>query len=195
MYVLTIDQHASGRGGDRVPHLLRAFDAAADIRPVLRAERTVGDEVQVVLAEAAEVAAVVETACRQRGWAVGIGTGTVEAPLPASTRSARGSAFAAARRAVERAKTAPGRIAVVGPADSGAARRAESALWLLTAVEGRRTDRGWQVVDAMRAAVSQREVAHTLGVSVQAVSQVLRAAGWAEAERGRELATWLLEQL
>jgi hypothetical protein len=51
------------------------------------------------------------------------------------------------------------------------------------------------VVDAVRRAGSQRAAAEELGVSVQSVSQVLRAAGYMEAERGGALATWLLEQL
>ena len=40
---------------------------------------------------------------------------------------------------------------------------------------------------------SQAAAADALGVSAQAVSQVLHAAGWSEAERGRELSAWLLE--
>lgn len=199
MYVLTIDQRASRRRDDRVPGLLGALDGPGAVPAVLGAERTVGDELQLVVAEAEAVVAVVETTCRQGGWTVGIGAGHVEEPMPASTRAARGSAFTAARAAVERAKHTTARLAVRGAGTRGddpyAVVRAESALWLLVAVVGRRTQRGWQVVDAMRMAGSQRAAAERLGVSAQAVSQVLAAAGWAEAERGGALAAWLLEQM
>jgi hypothetical protein len=57
---------------------------------------------------------------------------------------------------VERAKRSAGRVGVTGGADPYAAERSESALWLLVAVQGRRTARGWQVVDAVRRAGSQR---------------------------------------
>jgi len=193
--VLTVDQRGSRRHGDLVPELLDALADAAEVRTVLGAERTVGDEVQLVVVDAAAAVEAVGLTARLGGWTVGIGVGEVRLPLPRSTRAARGGAFVAAREAVERAKRQPARLAVAGGADPYAAQRAETALWLVLAVEGRRTERGWQVVDAVRAAGNQAGAAARLGVSAQAVSQVLRAAGWTEAERGRELATWLLEQL
>ncbi len=195
MFVLTIDQRGSRRGADRVPELLAALRAAPGVRPVLGAERTVGDEVQLVVPEAGSVLDAVEIASRLGGWTVGVGSGEVEQPLPASTRAARGSAFTAAREAVERAKRSPARLAVAGERAPYAAQRAEAALWMLLAVQDRRTGRGWQVVDMVRAAGSQVAAAQALGVSAQAVSQVLHAARWVEAERGRELSAWLLEQL
>lgn len=195
VYVLTIDQRGSRRRGDRVSELLAALAAAPGVHPVLAAERTVGDEVQLVVADGDSVVAVVEVVSRLTGWTVGIGVGAVDAPMPTSTREARGRAFSAARDAVERAKRSPARLAVSGGTDPYAARRAESALWLLLAVQDRRTERGWEVVDTVRASGSQAAAAAELGVSAQAVSQVLQAAGWSESERGRELAAWLLEEL
>lgn len=195
MFVVTIDQRSSSRQPDRVPELLRVLERADGVDIVLAAERTVGDEVQLVVADAASAVAVVEICTRLGGWTVGIGVGDVEQPMPASTREARGAAFVSAREAVERAKRSPARVAVSGGADPYAAERSESALWLLVAVQGRRTERGWQVVDAVRRAGNQRAAAEELGVSVQSVSQVLRAAGHGEAERGGALVAWLLEQL
>jgi hypothetical protein len=195
MLVVTIDQRSSSRQPDRVPALLAMLEGADGVDTVLAAERTVGDEVQLVVSDAASAVAVVEICTRLGGWTVGIGVGDVQQPLPTSTREARGPAFLSAREAVERAKRSPARVAVTGGADPYAAERSESALWLLVAVQGRRTERGWQVVDAVRRAGNQRAAAEELGVSVQSVSQVLRAAGHSEAERGRALATWLLEQL
>jgi len=195
VYVLTIDQRGSRRRADRVPELLAALAAASGVHPVLTAERTVGDEVQLVVADGASVVDVVETVSRLGGWTVGVGVGPVDAPMPLSTREGRGRAFSAARDAVDRAKRSPARLAVSGGTDPHAARRAESSLWLLLAVQDRRTERGWEVVDTVRARGSQATAADALGVSAQAVSQVLQAARWSETERGRELAAWLLEEL
>jgi len=194
-FVLTIDQRGSERAGDRVPALLESLHVAPGVDCAVPAERTVGDEVQLVVADGVSVVAVVEVCTRQAGWAVGIGAGEVSEPLPTSSRSARGPAFDAARRAVERAKRTPARLAVRGGADPSVARHAESALWLLLAVESRRTRRGWQVVDAVRAHGTQTAAADALGVTAQDVSQVLLAAGWAACERGRTLSAHLLEQL
>ncbi|MBA2739216.1 MAG: transposase [Nocardioidaceae bacterium] len=200
MFVLTIDQRGSRRADDRVPELLAGLAAAPDVRAVLAAERTVGDEVQLVVDDAASVVAAVEICWRLGDWTLGVGVGAMDEPVATSTRAARGSAFLAAREAVERAKRTPARLSIVqssidGGGDPYAADRAEAALWLLVAIESRRTRRGWQVVDAVRAGGSQRVAAAELGVSEQAVSQVLQAAGFAQTERGRALAAWLLEQL
>ncbi len=200
MFVLTIDQRGSRRADDRVPELLAGLAAAPDVRAVLAAERTVGDEVQLVVDDAASVVAAVEICWRLGDWTLGVGVGAMDEPVATSTRAARGSAFLAAREAVERAKRTPARLSIIqssidGGGDPYAADRAEAALWLLVAIESRRTRRGWQVVDAVRAGGSQRVAAAELGVSEQAVSQVLQAAGFAQTERGRALAAWLLEQL
>ncbi len=195
MYVLTIDQRGSRRAHDRVPELIAVLAAAPGVRAVLTAERTIGDEVQLAVDDAASVVDGVEVCSRVGGWTLGIGVGAIDKPMPASTRAARGSAFTAARDAVERAKRTVARLSIVGGVDPYAAGRAESALWLLVAVEGRRTGRGWQVVDAVRASGSQRAAAVRLGVSEQAVSQALQTAGFAETERGRQLSAWLLEQM
>lgn len=195
MYVLTIDQQASRRGTDRVPALIEALAGAADVSTVLGAERTVGDEVQLVVADPGAVVATVALTTRLGGWTVGIGAGAVDQPLPASTRAARGQAFSVARDAVERAKRVPARLAVSGGTDPYAAEHAEAALWLLVAVEGRRSRRGREVVEMRRASGSQRATARALGVSEQAISQVLHAAGWTQAERGRDLARWLLGRM
>ncbi|CAN5884548.1 hypothetical protein BH20ACT6_BH20ACT6_21970 [soil metagenome] len=195
MFVLTIDQRGSRRTDDRVPELIAAVAAAAEVRTVLGAERTVGDEVQLVVDDVWSVVETVEICSRLGGWTVGVGVGSMDEPRADSTRAARGTAFTAARQAVERAKRTPAHLSIAGGSDPYAARRAESVLWLLVAVQGRRTGRGWQVVETVRAGGSQRAAAARLGVSEQAVSQALQTAAHAETERGRELAAWLLEQL
>lgn len=123
MIVLTIDQRGSTYADDRVPEVLAELADLTRGREgvVVGFERTVGDEVQGILApgRAGAQLAVDLTLhlLRDQGWSVGIGVGQVEGPLPTVSREARGFAFYRARDAVERAKTR-GRgtsVAVEGP--------------------------------------------------------------------------------
>jgi hypothetical protein len=196
MIVLTIDQRGSRRVGDRVPDLLAALEPWREswVRP---AERTVGDEVQGLVATGAAAVDVVLGVLRLGEWTVGVGVGPVVEPVPESTRAGAGQAFVLARRAVERAKsrTRPVAVAVEGVRAERAA-EAEAVLTLLGAVLARRTAAGWQAVDAVRASprATQDDVAASLGVTQQAVSQRLAAALWAEELAVRPLAARLLEE-
>lgn len=111
-FALTLDQRDSRRRDDRVPELLDHLTRALDGQVLLPPERTAGDEVQLLLDDPAAVVETVEAATRLGGWWVGVGVGSVELPLPHSTRAARGPAYLAARRAVERAQRTPTGLAV-----------------------------------------------------------------------------------
>ena len=84
MFVLTVDQKDSRRVGDRVPDLLAVLVDRPGL--VLPFERTVGDEVQGVLADVIAVVDLVLDLLRRGGWSVGIGAGSVDLPLPPSAR-------------------------------------------------------------------------------------------------------------
>lgn len=183
MFALTADQTRSRTGTDRVPHMLTRLREGLD-GPVLAFERTVGDEIQGLLATGAQVV----TACRLLAcsgqWHVGIGAGSVERPLPRSTREARGQAFVLAREAVEAAKTRSPSLQLLGP--GGGDVEADAVLRLLAALWDRRSAAGWSAVEAVEAArhaaedqVPLSRVAATLGITHQALSQRLRTAGWA----------------
>lgn len=190
MFVLTIDQRGSRHGTDRVPELLTAL---AD-QPLLRGfERTVGDEVQAVTDDPDVVVDTALRVLRDGGWSVGIGAGRVDEPLPTSPREGAGPAFVLAREAVEAAKsrTRPVPLAVRG-ADPQAAADADAVLVLLATLVERRTDAGWQAVDAARSADGQDAVARALGISQQAVSQRLATAMWAQEQAARPAAARLL---
>ncbi|MBD8061265.1 hypothetical protein [Oceanitalea stevensii] len=197
MFVMTADQKASRSRGDAVPGLL---DAVAEWRGrqsadpfVLPVERTVGDEVQGVLADPHAVVGLVLLLQRLGGWSVGVGAGPVVEPLAESAPASAGEAFILARAAVERARgrsvSVP--LAVDGVA-TGAAEEAEALLQLLAAVVRRRSDAGWEVVDLLAGGGTQRAAAERLGISAQAVSQRLDAALWQEEVRLHPLAARLL---
>ena len=195
MIVLTLDQQGSRRVGDRVDLLLaelRRFPSAGVARPF---ERTVGDEVQAVLEDANLAVDVGLHVLRLGGWSVGIGSGPVDEPLPASARAGSGAAFVHALSAVEGAKGLLRPVPVaLAASNAERAREAEAVLTLLGSIVTRRTDAGWAVVDALgsTASATQLSVAAGLGISQQAVSQRLRTAMWAEELAVRPVAARLL---
>lgn len=194
VFVLTVDQRASRSGTDLVPELLGVLNRRPRRASLLRKfERTAGDEVQGVMSEARATIDVIMQLIREDRWSIGLGIGTVIDPLPRSTRAGSGAAFLFAREAVSRAKSSPHHVNVIG-ADSRAADRVESVLWLLASVVRRRTERGWAVADLLSEGLSRREIGVKLGISQSAVTQRAQAAGYAEEQRGRVLAADLLEQ-
>ena len=116
-------------------------------------ERTVGDEVQMVLTDPRSTLMIVLEILRAGGWWIGLGIGSVNEPLPEHSREAAGPAFIRARAAVERAKSKAASVplAVVGDGRAGTvAADAEALLRLLGAIVERRTAHGWEVVDLLR---------------------------------------------
>lgn len=190
MFVLTIDQRGSRTDTDRVDDILDALDDPRLTRPF---ERTAGDEVQAVAEDPDVVLDCILELLRREHWSIGLGIGAVELPLPAQTRAGRGRAFEHARTAVERAKNAPGRIAVDGD-DVAAAQDVDAALTLLATVVLRRSAQGHEAVDLARRGSTQAQIAEHLGISKQAVSQRLSAAGWHTEQPGRALILRLLER-
>ena len=190
MFVLTVDQRGSRRDVDRVAQLLTEFANRDLVRPF---QRTAGDEVQAVVADPATVVDLALDLVGREHWSIGIGTGPVEEPLPAETRAGRGPAFESARVAVDRAKSAPGRVAVEG-SDPDGATDADTALTLVAILVARRTEEGREAVEQMRHGSTQTEAARALGISKQAVSQRLSTAGWHVETAGRRLAERLLRK-
>ena len=199
MFVITADQDSSRRTGERVDALLSTLAAvieAEQLPGVLRPfERTVGDEVQAVLSDPASTVRLTLELQRLQEWAVGIGVGEAD-HLAASARASSGPAFIRAREAVERAssRTVPAPVAVVA-ADPDGARDAEALLQLMAAVLRRRSDAGWEMIDARLRAPTARAAAEELGISPQAASQRLQAALWEEVRGVEPLAAGLLHAL
>ncbi|WP_072801852.1 hypothetical protein [Rhodococcoides yunnanense] len=194
MFVLTVDQRRSRRDVDRVEELLADMHQV----PLLRQfERTAGDEVQAVASDAHTVVDVALALARRGTWSIGIGVGTVEQPLPESTRAGRGPAFEAARDAVTRAKNATAATAVTAadPVLGARSRDAETALTLVALLITDRTDQGHAAVELMSEGHTQKSAAALLGISKQAMSQRLSVARWSIEANGRTLAEHLLEEL
>lgn len=174
MYVLTADQRASRVNADAVPSALAVVTRRGAGALALPPERTAGDELQVAVADPSAALSIVLELTRAGEWAVGVGVGAVESPLPQSVRAARGEAFINARDAVDRAKKTPTRLAVTAPAGG---EDAEALVRLLVELRDRRTPEGWEVYDLLADGLTQRDAAARLGVSEGAISLRAKAAG------------------
>jgi hypothetical protein len=224
MFVMTIDQRGSTGDLDRVPAFIAQIarlESAGTDRPVF--ERSVGDEVQGVVRDADAVVDIALYALREGHWYVGIGVGTVSLPAGASPREGTGTAFVAARKAVELAKAAGSQVplSVVGgimareaggsvPPGEGvrSCANAEAVLRLLGRLVQERTEAQWRVVDALRHQDagrygatrhgparhgSQKQVARELGITEQSVSRTVLRSGWQEEWAARPAASMLLD--
>ena len=218
MFVMTIDQRGSTGDQDRVPALLgqvSRLELPESGHPLF--DRSVGDEVQGVVRDPSTVVEIALHALREGRWYVGIGVGSVSLPPGASPREGTGTAFVAARKAVELAKGAGSQVplsVVAGimaretrggtPAGEGAqaCANAEAVLRLLGRLVQDRTEAQWRVVDALRRLAadgqgagrhgSQKRVALELGISEQSVSRTVLRAGWQEEWAARPAASMLL---
>jgi DNA-directed RNA polymerase specialized sigma24 family protein len=94
---------------------------------------------------------------------------------------------------VTAAKASPWHLRVHGDGDG--ARHLESVLWLLAALLGRRSQKGWEVVDLADQGLSYDEIGRRLGITQSAVSQRAQAAGLVEGRRAREVVTHLAADL
>lgn len=191
-WVVTADQRHSRTTPDAVP---QALESLASIDTVLAFERTAGDEIQALLAEPSAVVATVITLSRSSQWRIGIGHGAVEAPLPTSTREARGTAYLAARDAVHQARRAPGGISLIDADASPSAPIAEAVLQLIRALLLRRTPEGWAACDLVDRGLTVTATGEKLGVSASAISQRLSAAAHGEVARGAAAAVYLLQEV
>ncbi|MET9326758.1 hypothetical protein [Tsukamurella sp. NPDC003166] len=188
MIVVTADQRGSRSDSDRVEAALALLSPLAWLRTP---DRTAGDELQAVTDDAAVAVDAALELLADGHWSVGIGTGTVELPLPDQTRAGRGRAFEAAREAVEAAKGVAVPVQVRG-ADGAVAARAEAILSVLGLIVGRRSREGREVTALLNTGMSITAAAAELGVSRQAASQRAAAAGWSVEPAGRALAIELL---
>lgn len=192
--VLTVDQRGSQSGPDLVPAALTLLNDPAQGPPVRRFERTAGDEIQGVLGDGTSIVSRIALLLRADAWNIGLGLGSVEEPLPDSTRAGRGEAFVLARSAVTRAKQQPSRISIVG-SDAYAAEQIETVAWLWAGVLTRRSSRGWEVADLFAEGLTHAEAATRLGISQSAVSQRAQTAGLVEGERAANLLIDLIDTM
>lgn len=173
MFVVTADQINSRNSVDAVGEVIESLSAELGEGLTLPPDRSAGDEVQLLTADASTALRALLLLTRTRRFSVGLGVGSVRRPLGDSIRESTGEAFIAARIAVGRAKGKPSRFAVEG-AESAA--DVEALVDLLLLLRNRRTEEGWQLYDLRVAGLTQAEAAKRLAISPQAASDRARAA-------------------
>lgn len=176
MIVLTADQVDSRSTADAVPSAIDDLNTTFGGRLALDADRTAGDELQLMLDSGSTALQIALHLSRSERWSVGLGVGSVREPIGANIRESTGEAFIAARSAVERAKSASTRFAIECPTDAAAAADLEALINLLLSIRGRRSAQGWELYELVRTGMTQAEAALRLGITPQAVSKRARAA-------------------
>lgn len=177
MFVVTADQVSSRTTADRVGETLRRVNRTFGERLSLPADRTAGDELQLLVTSGADALQVCLDLDREGGWSIGVGVGSVNLPLPAGVRESAGGAFIAARAAVDRAKRRPTRFAVEHEHSPQSSADAEALIDLLLILRSRRSGEGWELYDLLDGGGTQAEAAARLGITPQATSKRARAAG------------------
>jgi hypothetical protein len=177
MFVVTADQVSSRTTADRVGATLRRIEAAFGGRLALPADRTAGDELQLLFASGPDALEACLTLDREHGWSIGVGVGSVRRPLPAGVRESAGGAFIAARAAVDRAKRRATRFAIAHETAHGAAADTQALVDLLLILRSRRSVQGWELYDLLESeGTTQADAAARLGITPQATSKRAQAA-------------------
>jgi hypothetical protein len=204
MFVITADQINSRSQNDLAGTERSRLTTEYGSTLALPADRTAGDEIQALTADAWTCLCIVLDLTRTKRWSVGVGCGGIRTPLPSETREATGEAFFAAREAVTRAKKQPTRFALdatVLPASHGNvddvlnASDVEALLNLLLLTRDRRTQAGWELYDLLRTGLTQVGSAALLGISAPSASDRARVAGLKAEEAALEPLTRLLKNL
>ena len=176
MFIITADQIDSTHLDDIAGETVNTLNERYGSELALPADRTAGDEIQVLASSATTALAVVLDLTRTGQWSVGCGVGAVRTPLPKNTREATGPGFIAARAAVGQAKGAQWRFALVTEASLGSADPGP-LIDLLLLLRSRRTREGWELFDLVAAGMTQADAAIELRITPQAASKRARAAG------------------
>jgi hypothetical protein len=178
MIIITADQVDSTHTADVAGTTFDDLNARYAEQLVLPADRNAGDEIQLLVDDAATALEVILGLLRSERWSVGCGIGGVRRPLATSTRESAGPGFVAARAAVTRAKRAPHRFSLEVD-DGGGVAGGDIApvVDLLLHLRSRRSAEGWELFDLVASGMTQLEAATTLGISPQAASQRAKAAG------------------
>lgn len=194
MIVITADQVDSRSTPDLVGPLLRELNDGG-IALAMPADRTAGDEIQMLLNFGADAVAVILRLTRTGRWSVGCGIGTMREPAAPSIRESSGEVFIAARSAVDRAKKRATRFALATSPESPWAAHAEALIDLVVALRDRRSTEGWEIYDLLATGKTQAEAAAILGITPQAASNRARAAELRLEEPAVEALGRLLDRL
>ena len=176
MIVITADQVDSRTTADLASETISMVNKDFAHGLLLPADRTAGDEIQLLVREGRTAIDVVLALTRTGRWSVGLGVGSVREPLGSSIRESTGDAFVAARSAVDRAKKKTTRFAAAAEPRRTDAHDLEALVDLLLILRARRSDQGWEIHDLVTRGLTQADAASAIGITPQSASKRARAA-------------------
>ena len=176
MIVITADQVDSRATADLATDTLAMLNADFARGLLLSADRTAGDEIQLLVRDGRTAVDVVLALTRAGRWSVGLGVGSVREPLGSSIRESTGDAFVAARSAVDRAKKKATRFAAAAEPRRTEAHDLEALVDLLLILRARRSEQGWEIHDLVTRGLTQADAASAIGITPQSASKRARAA-------------------
>lgn len=176
MIVITADQVDSRSTADLATDTLAMLNADFARGLLLSADRTAGDEIQLLVRDGRTAVDVVLALTRAGRWSVGLGVGSVREPLGSSIRESTGDAFVAARSAVDRAKKKATRFAAATEPRRTEAHDLEALVDLLLILRARRSEQGWEIHDLVTRGLTQADAASAIGITPQSASKRARAA-------------------
>lgn len=190
MYALTVDRRGSREDPESLAMPEHRNRLAAELpRAVLDWQISAGDELQALYATPEDALAVILTLADEQNWHVGLGIGSVDAPLPDNVNEATGPAFVAAREAVSAAKDT-GYPAVRG---SEWASHAQAVLTLACSVRERRTSTAREATRLAEQEFTQQRIAQELDIAQSSVSRRLSSALWNQEQAVHPTILTLLE--
>lgn len=195
MIVITADQVDSRSTPDLAAETIARINAEFGAGLLLAADRTAGDEIQMLTTDGRTALEIVLALTRTGRWSVGLGLGLVRHPLGDSARESSGDAFIAARGAVERAKKRATRFAIATQPSGQGARDLEAIADLLLILRARRSDQGWEMHDLVDRGLTQAEAAAEIGITPQSASKRARAADLKAEDAARAPLARLLDSL
>mgnify|MGYP001758725374 FL=1 len=175
--------HARYRGNDsrRANLVKRSAEALSTLEGVGRFEVVGVEDIRAHIDDAEAACMLVMALLSDGNWAIGIGI-TEKGPAIYAASDAVGVKAGSVKVVVEKQKPSTDAADIA------------SAFALLGHVLAKRTVEGREATSLVRSGLNQNEAAAQLGISKQAMSQRLQAAGWQAEQAGWQLAVNLMSR-
>ncbi|SMG30657.1 hypothetical protein SAMN06295981_1861 [Corynebacterium pollutisoli] len=185
MAMLAIHARYRGREVRRAQLVRRSAEALSTLDGVGEFEILGVEDICAVVDSPESLCDTVMALLSDGSWAIGLGISPDTTDEDEARATATGALKGSARAGVVKVAYAPRRNAPI-------AGDIAAAFALLGHVLGKRTLEGREATSLVRSGLNQNEAAEELGISKQAMSQRLQAAGWQAETAGWQLAVNLL---
>lgn len=197
--MLAVHARYRGKTVRRADLVRRSAQALATLEGVGEFELLGVEDICTVIDSAPAVCNVIMALLSDGEWAIGLGIARdLDPAAPESEAAARAVATASLGPAGRNTRPGVVRVKVAGATKAEdfpttAATDIAAAFALLGQVLAKRTIEGREATSLVRRGLNQNEAAEELGISKQAMSQRLQAAGWQAENAGWHLAVHLID--